>query len=83
MGKPWRQTFKDTIEKRTEQGMALRGFRLREGFSQTSFKEALQKHGLYITVSEVSRLETGKKKISAEQAAIFAVVLNADYKYFI
>jgi uncharacterized protein (UPF0335 family) len=56
---------------------------LREGFSQTSFKEALQKHGLYITVSEVSRLETGKKKISTEQAAIFAVVLNADYKHFI
>jgi plasmid maintenance system antidote protein VapI len=83
IGRSWREVFKDTIEKRTEQGMALRGFRLREGLTQKGLAEAMNKQGCPILQHHISEMENGKRPIGKDMACLLAHVLDADVRHFL
>jgi DNA-binding XRE family transcriptional regulator len=74
----WRTAFGDLIEKFTEAGVALKGFRLREGWTQA---EVAEKIG--IDQANLSRMERGKRAIGKAMAKKLAAVFKTDYHIFL
>ena len=74
----WRTPFGDLIEKFSEAGAALKGFRLREGWTQA---EVADKIG--IDQPNLSKMENGKRVIGEKVARKLAKALNIDYRLLI
>jgi len=77
-GVPWREVFKDEIQKYGEPGLTLKGSRYKEGMTQA---ELAEKAG--ITQYNLSRMENGKRSIGKEMAKRFAKVFKTDYRIFL
>lgn len=74
----WRSAFGDLIEKFSEAGAALRGFRLREGMTQTQL--ALN---IGCEQANISKMEQGKRPIGKSMAKKFAAFFKTDYRVFL
>ncbi len=74
----WRSAFGDLIDKFTESGAALRGFRLREGMTQIELAEQTG-----VNQANISKMEHGKRSIGKSMAKKFAVLFKTDYKIFL
>lgn len=74
----WRSAFGDLIEKFTEAGAALRGFRLREGMTQTELADQIG-----VDQANISKMEHGKRPIGKTMAKKFAALFKTDYKTFL
>ncbi|MAD98832.1 MAG: transcriptional regulator [Flavobacteriaceae bacterium] len=72
---PWREVLKDELEETSESAVALKGFRLREGMSQSELSE---KSG--VNQSHISEMERGKRPIGKISAQKLAKALNTSFK---
>jgi len=75
---PWREAFKENIEKDTEPGLALQGIRAREGLTQKELAEMLG-----IKTHHISEMEHGKRPIGKTMAHRLAKALHAGYRIFL
>jgi len=75
---PWRDAFKEEIEKYTEAGLSLRGSRLKEELTQKELGDALG-----ISQNHISEMENGKRTIGKEMAKRFAAFFKTDYRIFL
>ena len=73
---PLDQVFPELAENRA--GMAVRGFRSREGYTQKQLAELTG-----ISQHHISNIENGKCPIGKERAKKLASVLNCDYRRFL
>lgn len=74
----WRTAFDDLIDKFSEAGVALKGFRLREGWTQA---EVADKIG--IDQPNLSKMERGKRAIGKAMAKKLAALFGTDYRVFL
>lgn len=74
----WREAAKESIEKYTEQGLYLRGYRQREDLTQ---KELAEKIGA--KQHHISEMEHGKRPIGKHIAKKLAEVFDVDYRMFL
>jgi DNA-binding XRE family transcriptional regulator len=74
----WHSTFIDLIEKFSETGAALRGFRLREGWTQAELAEKVGTNQ-----ANLSKMEHGKRPIGKTMAKKFAALFCTDYRIFL
>lgn len=74
----WREAAKDNIEKYTEQGLYLRGFRQREGLTQKELAEKIRAKQPHICA-----MEHGKRPIGKQTAKKFAELFDTDYRMFL
>lgn len=74
----WRNSFSDLFAKFSEPGVALRGFRLREGWTQTELAEKVS-----IEQPNLSKMESGKRVIGKALAMRFAALFKTDYRIFL
>lgn len=77
---PWREVFKEDLQKRGDTGVYLRGIRLREGLTQ---KQLAKKLGHGVSQHHISEMENGKRSISKEMAKRLGEILHADYRVFL
>lgn len=75
---PWREAFKDEIEKYSEGGLMLRGSRYKEGVTQKQLAEALD-----VRQHHISEMENGKRPIGKEIARRLANFFDVDYRLFL
>lgn len=75
---PWKEAFKEEIEKYTEAGLSLRGSRFKEGLTQKELGDALG-----ISQNHISEMENGKRTIGKEMAKRFAAFFKTDYRIFL
>lgn len=75
---PWREAFKEEIEKYTEAGLALRGSRLKEGLTQKELGIVLG-----IGQNNISEMENGKRPIGKAMAKRLAGYFKTDYRIFL
>ena len=75
---PADEVFKDLYAKYTKPGVALRGGRGKEGFTQEELAEKLG-----IEQGDLSKLENGKRPISRKMAQKLAEILKMDYRAFL
>lgn len=75
---PWRDVFKEQIDKIGEQAIYLRGARYREGLTQV---ELAMKTG--IPQRHISEMENGKRPIGKKIANKLAEIFNVDYRLFL
>lgn len=73
---PLDQVFPELAENRA--GMAVRGYRSREGFTQKQLAELTG-----ISQHHISNIENGKCPIGKERAKKLAAALNCDYRRFL
>lgn len=74
----WEEIASKRIAKHKKSGLALRGARYREGFSQ---KALAKKTG--ISQENLSKMENGKRKIGTRVAKKLATVLHIDHELLI
>lgn len=72
----WEELAKDDIAKYGKAGIALRGARYREGFSQ---KELAKRTG--ISQDNISKMENGKRPIGEKVAKKLAKALKIDFEH--
>lgn len=75
---PWREVFKDEIEKYSEAGLVLKGCRSRDGMTQKDLAKELG-----IRQSHISEMENGKRPIGKVMAKRLAKVFKTDYRVFL
>ncbi len=75
---PFRDSFKAEIKKYGEPALALKGARLKEGFSQKFLAEKVG-----ISQYNLSKMENGKRSIGKAMAKRLADVLKVDYRIFL
>jgi len=75
---PWEKIASDRLAHYKESGLALRGARFREGFSQ---KELAKRSG--VSQDNISRMENGKRVIGEKIAKKLAKILHVDYRMFL
>jgi DNA-binding XRE family transcriptional regulator len=74
----WRDAFSDLLQNTTEQGLYLKGVRLRQGHTQARLGELVG-----VSQSNISWMEKGKRPIGKKLAHKLAKVLNTDYRRFL
>jgi len=74
----WTHAFFDIIKKYSESGAALRGFRLREGWTQTELAGKLG-----INQANLSNMERGLRPIGREMARRISKIFKTDYRIFL
>jgi DNA-binding XRE family transcriptional regulator len=74
----WSAAFGDLIEKFSETGATLRGFRLREGWTQTELAEKID-----VNQANLSKMEHGKRPIGKIMAKKLAALFKTDYRIFL
>ncbi len=74
----WRFGFSDIIDKFSEAGAALRGFRLRDRLTQVQLAEKVG-----INQANLSKMEHGKRPIGKAMAKKFAALFHTDYRIFL
>lgn len=77
---PWREVFKEDLQKRGDVGVYLRGIRLREGLTQ---KQLAVKLGPEVSQHHISEMENRKRTISKDMAKRLGKILHADYRMFL
>ena len=70
------EVFPDLQE--NKQGVTLRGYRTREGYTQKQLAELAG-----IPQRHISEMETGKRPLGKENARKIAVPLNVDYRFLL
>jgi len=75
---PWREVFKDRIEKFTEPGLMLKGYRYKADMTQ---KEVAEEVG--ISQHRISELENGKRAVSKQMAHKFGELFKTNYRRFL
>jgi DNA-binding XRE family transcriptional regulator len=75
---PWREAFKDRIEKFTEPGLMLKGYRYKADMTQQEVAEELG-----ISQHRVSELENGKRAVSKQMAHKFGALFKTNYRRFL
>lgn len=75
---PWRISLGDIIEKYTEPGASLKGFRLRENLTQVELAKKLG-----ITQGNLSAMERGRRPIGKTMALRLAKIFDTDYRIFL
>jgi DNA-binding XRE family transcriptional regulator len=75
---PWREVFKDEIEKYSEAGLMLRGSRYKAEMTQKDVADALG-----ISQNHISEMENGKRTIGKVMALRFAKLFKTDYRKFL
>jgi DNA-binding XRE family transcriptional regulator len=74
----WQSAFGDLIEKFSESGAALRGYRLREGWTQIQLAEKID-----VNQANLSKMEHGKRPIGKQIAKRLATIFKTDYRIFL
>lgn len=74
----WQSAFGDLIEKFSEAGATLRGFRLREGLTQTELAKKIE-----VNQANLSKMEHGKRPIGKLIAKRLASLFKTDYRIFL
>lgn len=74
----WQSAFGDLIEKFSEAGAALRGFRMREGWTQIELAKKLD-----VNQANLSKMEHGKRPIGKTMAKKLAALFKTDYRIFL
>lgn len=75
---PWRELFEHQLESHSEQGLYLKGLRLREGYTQAQLSKLIG-----IPQNNISAMEHGKRLIDTEVAHRLANVFNVNYQRFL
>jgi DNA-binding XRE family transcriptional regulator len=75
---PWREVFKEEIEKYSEAGLMLRGSRHKESLTQNELAKAIG-----ISQHHISEMENGKRSIGKEMAKRLAEFFKTDYRIFL
>ncbi len=75
---PWREVFKDEIEKYSEAGLMLRGSRYKAEMTQKEVADALG-----ISQNHISEMENGKRTIGKVMALRLAKLFKTDYRKFL
>lgn len=75
---PWREAFKEGIEKFTEAGLILAGIRLKSNMTQAVLAEKLG-----VKPHHISEMEHGKRSISKKMAHRLAKIFAIDYRMFL
>lgn len=70
---PWREVFKEEIEKYGESGLMLRGSRYKAEMTQKDVADALG-----ISQNHISEMENGKRPIGKVMALRFAKLFKTD-----
>ena len=78
MSTPWREVFKDEIEKYSEAGLMLRGSRYKAEMTQKEVADALG-----VSQNHISEMENGKRTIGRVMALRLAKLFNTDYRKFL
>lgn len=73
----WREVFKEDLEKYGEVGVALKGARAKEEFTQKELADELG-----IKQHHISEMENGKRAIGKEMAKRLSKVFHVSYKIF-
>lgn len=74
----WRDLFEDPLQAHTEQGLYLKGLRLREGYTQLQLGKLIG-----VSQNNISAMEHGKRAIGKEMAHRLAHVFNVNYQRFL
>lgn len=74
----WETAFEDLIEKFSKAGAALRGFRLRDGLTQTELAKKIKTNQ-----ANLSKMEHGKRAIGKNIAKKLASIFKTDYRIFL
>ena len=75
---PWREVFREGIEKFSEAGLMLKGGRHKAGLTQ---KELAEKIG--VKTHHISEMERGKRPIGKNMAHRLAKIFDVDYRVFL
>ena len=75
---PWREAFQTLIQKHSEGGLILKGFRSHSGVTQKELAKAL-----HISQHHISEMENGKRAIGKDIAKRFAKFFKTDYRVFL
>ena len=75
---PWREVFREGIEKFTEVGLVLKGARYKANLTQ---KEVAEK--INVKPHHISEMEHGKRPIGKMMAHRLAEIFNVDYRVFL
>jgi DNA-binding XRE family transcriptional regulator len=75
---PWREVYKEEIEKYSEGGLMLRGSRQKAEITQKELADALG-----ISQHHISEMENGKRPIGKAMAKRFADYFKTDYRIFL
>lgn len=74
----WRDLFKKELESYSEQGLYLKGLRLREGYTQEQLGNLIG-----VSQNNISAMEHGKRSIGKNIAKRLADLFKTDYKMFL
>ncbi len=75
---PWREAFKEEIEKYSEAGMMLRAHRHSRKITQKALAEAIG-----VSQHHISEMENGKRSIGKEIAKRIGEYFKKDYRRFL
>jgi len=75
---PWREVFKEEIEKYGEAGLMLRGSRHKAEMTQNALADALG-----VSQNHISEMENGKRPIGKVMALRLAKFFKTDYRKFL
>ena len=76
--KGWKSLFEKELECHSEQGLYLKGLRLREGFTQAELGKLIG-----VSQNNVSAMEKGSRLIGKTVAQRIAKVFNVNYQRFL
>lgn len=76
--KNWRDLFKKDLESHNEQGLYLKGLRLREGYTQKQLGDLIG-----VSQNNISAMEHGRRSIGKVIAQRLAYVFDVNYQNFL
>ena len=74
----WKELFSEELATHSEQGLYLKGLRLREGYTQKYLGSLIG-----VRQSNVSAMEHGYRQIGKEIAKRLAKIFHVDYQRFL
>lgn len=74
----WKEVFSLEIQLHTEQGLYLRGLRLREGYTQSQLGKLIG-----VNANNICAMENGRRPIGKEIARRLAVIFKVSYQKFL
>lgn len=75
---PWRIALKGRLNKRSEPGIVLKGYRNRNGLTQDNLADVLD-----INQHHISEMENNKRPIGKKMAQKLAKFFHTDYRVFL
>lgn len=74
----WRDLFSEELESHSEQGLYLKGLRLREGYTQAQLGALIE-----VSPNNISAMEKGRRLIGKAIAQRLAQVFKVNYQRFL